>query len=143
MGPRYGGLQLKWIILSNNFFSLSSCAKPCLKFQIVLQGKVLRSEVKNMVKRFTDNGKAYFEFITSPGAEPTNNIAEQAIRFVVIDRFEAKSLMVNENRECAIAICGLAKLAIFTTNAHTKNECLLNQKTVIRSTEPPIFYRCC
>ena len=32
------------------------------------------------------NGSAYFEFITTPGIDPTNNVAEQAIRFVVIDR---------------------------------------------------------
>ena len=39
-----------------------------------------------MAKRFRDNGKAYFEFITTPGMGPTNNLAEQAVRFVVIDR---------------------------------------------------------
>ena len=27
-----------------------------------------------------------FQFLTTPGIEPTNNLAEQAIRFVVIDR---------------------------------------------------------
>src|SRR5712692_988084 len=32
------------------------------------------------------HGEAYFTFITTPGVEPTNNLAEQAIRFVVIDR---------------------------------------------------------
>jgi transposase len=41
---------------------------------------------QNMVKRFRKNGEAYFTFITQPGIEPTNNLAEQAIRFVVIDR---------------------------------------------------------
>jgi len=30
--------------------------------------------------------EAYFRFITTPGIDPTNNLAEQAIRFVVIDR---------------------------------------------------------
>ena len=29
---------------------------------------------------------SYFTFVTTPGVEPTNNLAEQAIRFVVIDR---------------------------------------------------------
>ena len=28
----------------------------------------------------------YFRFLTTPGVEPTNNLAEQAIRFVVLDR---------------------------------------------------------
>ena len=41
---------------------------------------------QNMAKRFRDHGEAYFTFITTPGVEPTNNLAEQAIRFVVIDR---------------------------------------------------------
>lgn len=36
--------------------------------------------------RFREHGEAYFRFITTPGIEPTNNLAEQAIRFVVIDR---------------------------------------------------------
>ena len=41
---------------------------------------------RNLAKRFRENGEAYFRFITTPGIEPTNNLAEQAIRFVVIDR---------------------------------------------------------
>ena len=41
---------------------------------------------QNMADRFRKHGKAYFQFITTPGGEPTNNLAEQAIRFVVIDR---------------------------------------------------------
>jgi transposase len=41
---------------------------------------------QNMEKRFRDHGAAYFRFVTTPGIEPTNNLAEQAIRFVVIDR---------------------------------------------------------
>jgi transposase len=41
---------------------------------------------RNMAKRFAQHGQAYFEFVTTPGVEPTNNLAEQAIRFVVIDR---------------------------------------------------------
>jgi transposase len=43
-------------------------------------------EAQNMAERFRKHGQAYFEFITTPGIEPTNNLAEQAIRFVVIDR---------------------------------------------------------
>ena len=41
---------------------------------------------QNMAKRFRQHGAAYFTFVTTPGIEPTNNLAEQAIRFVVIDR---------------------------------------------------------
>jgi len=44
------------------------------------------NEAQNMAKRFFKHGDSYFRFITTPGIEPTNNLAEQAIRFVVIDR---------------------------------------------------------
>jgi transposase len=43
-------------------------------------------EAHNLAKRFCKHGKAYFQFITTPDVSPTNNLAEQAIRFVVIDR---------------------------------------------------------
>jgi transposase len=39
-----------------------------------------------MAKRLQTYGASYFTFVTTPGVEPTNNLAEQAIRFVVIDR---------------------------------------------------------
>jgi transposase len=41
---------------------------------------------QNMAERFEQHGQAYFEFVTTPDVEPTNNLAEQAIRFVVLDR---------------------------------------------------------
>ena len=41
---------------------------------------------RNLAKRFEAHGESYFRFVTEPGVEPTNNLAEQAIRFVVIDR---------------------------------------------------------
>ena len=44
------------------------------------------AEVQNIADRFRHHGEAYFQFITTPGIEPTNNLAEQAIRFVAIDR---------------------------------------------------------
>jgi transposase len=42
--------------------------------------------IRNMAERFYKHGEAYFQFITTPGIEPTNNVAEQAMRFVVMDR---------------------------------------------------------
>jgi hypothetical protein len=39
-----------------------------------------------LAKRFRVYGHDYFTFITEPGIDPTNNVAEQAIRFCVIDR---------------------------------------------------------
>lgn len=44
------------------------------------------AEANNLAKRFEKHGESYLRFITTPGIEPTNNLAEQAIRFVVIDR---------------------------------------------------------
>jgi len=49
-------------------------------------GKELKRDAKNMADRFRKHGEAYFTFITTPGVDPTNNLAEQAIRFIVIDR---------------------------------------------------------
>jgi len=43
-------------------------------------------EAQNLAQRFHQHGREYLRFITTPGVEPTNNLAEQAIRFVVIDR---------------------------------------------------------
>lgn len=42
--------------------------------------------IETMADRFRRYGEEYFTFITTPGVDPTNNSAEQAIRFVVIDR---------------------------------------------------------
>ena len=39
-----------------------------------------------LARRFEEHGDDYLRFLTTPGLEPTNNIAERAIRFVVIDR---------------------------------------------------------
>lgn len=83
------------------------------------KGKVEKREVKNMVKRFVDHGKSYFEFITSPSVEPTNNSAEQAIRFVVIDRIvtqgtrSIKGRTANERLWTVIATCSLQGKSAF------------------------------
>jgi len=45
-----------------------------------------RPKELNMAERFRRHGDAYFRFITTPGMELTNNLAEQALRFVVIQR---------------------------------------------------------
>ncbi len=43
-------------------------------------------EAHNLAQRFRENADSYFRFITEPRVEPTNNLAEQAIRFVAIHR---------------------------------------------------------
>jgi transposase len=45
-----------------------------------------RTEARNMAERLRKHGHEYFTFITTPTIDPTNNCAEQAIRFVVIHR---------------------------------------------------------
>jgi len=43
-------------------------------------------ESENMADRFYKHTESYFRFISEPNVEPTNNLAEQAIRFVAIHR---------------------------------------------------------
>jgi transposase len=43
-------------------------------------------EAGNLADRFVTHMDSYFRFITTPQVEPTNNLAEQAIRFVAIHR---------------------------------------------------------
>ncbi|MEA3380436.1 MAG: IS66 family transposase [Pseudomonadota bacterium] len=82
-------------------------------------GKEEKREAKNMANRFRKHGKAYFEFITTPGMEPTNNVAEQAIRFIVIDRHvtqgtrSVKGRQSNERLWTVIATCSLQGRSAF------------------------------
>ena len=68
-------------------------------------------EAQNLAERFHRHGAAYFCFITTPGIEPTNNLAEQAIRFVVLDRLVTQGTRsVRGRRWCeriwtAVATC--------------------------------------
>lgn len=43
-------------------------------------------EANNLGERFCNHFDSFFSFITTPGIDPTNNLAEQAIRFVAIHR---------------------------------------------------------
>lgn len=43
-------------------------------------------EARDLAKRFAEQADSYFRFITEPDVDPTNNLAEQAIRFVAIHR---------------------------------------------------------
>jgi transposase len=83
------------------------------------KGKEEKREAQNMANRFRLYGKAYFEFITTPGIDPTNNVAEQAIRFVVIDRHvtqgtrSIKGRQSNERLWTVIATCSLQGRSAF------------------------------
>lgn len=82
-------------------------------------GKEQKREAFNMAKRFRENGKAYFEFITTPGIGPTNNLAEQAVRFVVIDRRitqgtrSEKGRATNERLWTVVGTCALQGRSAF------------------------------
>jgi hypothetical protein len=82
-------------------------------------GKEQKREAKNMANRFRKHGKAYFEFITTPGIDPTNNVAEQAIRFVVIDRHVTQGTRSKKGRSSCerlwtvIATCSLQGRSAF------------------------------
>ena len=75
---------------------------------------------RNLAKRFETHGESYFRFVTTPGVEPTNNLAEQAIRFVVIDRLITQGTRSEAgNRWCeriwtVIATCARQGRSVFS-----------------------------
>jgi transposase len=90
-------------------------------------------EAQNLAKRFRLHGTAYFQFITTPGIEPTNNLAEQAIRFVVLDRLVTQGTRSDRGRRwceriwTATATCAQQGRSVFhylrdTLSAHLRGE---------------------
>ena len=90
------------------------------------------SEAQNMANRFRQYGREYFTFITTPGIDPTNNLAEQAIRFCVIDRHVTQGTRSPRGREwceriwTAAATCKLQNRSLYdflleAINAHFEN----------------------
>ncbi len=73
----------------------------------------------NMAERFYHHGEAYFQFITHPQIDPTNNVAEQAMRFIVIDRHVTQGTRSARGREICerlwtvMATCALHKRSPF------------------------------
>ncbi len=72
--------------MGKNAFRKALCDQRKTIIRIAIRGAPDTQNARRIVKRFEKHGAAYFQFITTPGMEPTNNLAEQAIRFVVIDR---------------------------------------------------------
>ena len=74
---------------------------------------------RNMANRFRKHGEAYFTFITTPGMEPTNNCAEQAIRFVVMYRHSSqgtrseKGIIACERFFTVVASCLLQGRSVY------------------------------
>jgi hypothetical protein len=76
-------------------------------------------EAKNMADRFIKFGESYFTFITTPGIDPTNNIAEQAIRFIVMYRHVSQGTRSTLGREACeklwtvIATCAMQGRSVY------------------------------
>lgn len=76
-------------------------------------------EVSNMAQRFRNHGQAYFTFITTPEIGPTNNAAEQALRFVVMDRRATQGTRSHKGRAfceriwTVVGTCRMNKRSIF------------------------------
>jgi len=75
--------------------------------------------IYNLAERFYHHGQAYFQFITTPGIDPTNNVVEQAMRFVVIDRHitqgtrSARGRRICERLWTVMATCALHQRSPF------------------------------
>jgi transposase len=75
--------------------------------------------IVNLVNRFERYGEGYFRFVTCPGVEPTNNSAEQAMRFVVMDRHMTQGTRSLRGRDCCariwtvMATCALQQRSSF------------------------------
>ena len=73
----------------------------------------------DMAERFAKHGDAYFQFITHPDIDPTNDVVEQAMRFVVIDRHVTQGTRSAREREICerlwtvMATCALHRRSSF------------------------------
>lgn len=76
-------------------------------------------EAQNMADRFVKYGESYFTFITTPGMSPTNNVAEQAIRFIVIYRHVSQGTRSIDGRNVCekiwtvIASCAMQNKSVY------------------------------
>ena len=77
-------------------------------------------EAQNIARRFSLHGDSYLRFIEHPELEPTNNLAEQAIRFVVLDRAVTQGTRSENGRNwserawTANATCSMRKYSLFS-----------------------------
>jgi transposase len=75
--------------------------------------------IDNLAHRFCLHGEGYFHFITHPEIQPTNNSAEQAMRFVVMDRHMTQGTRSQRGRDfcerlwTVIATCSLQKRSAY------------------------------
>jgi transposase len=75
--------------------------------------------IQTLVKRFAQHGEGYFQFIIHPEIAPTNNTAEQAMRFVVMDRHVTQGTRSPQGRQVCerlwtvIATCAVQQRSAF------------------------------
>jgi transposase len=91
---------------------------PILQPRRYPHGKVHRL-IENLCHRFCLHGEGYFHFITHPQIQPTNNSAEQAMRFVVMDRHMTQGTRSQRGRDfcerlwTVLATCSLQKRSAY------------------------------
>jgi transposase len=106
--------------LTEEVFAARLCAAREQVLQAGLNQVPPTRHSQNMARRFRKHGEAYFTFITTPGVEPTNNLAEQAIRFVVIDRLITQGTRSESGRRWSeriwtvIATCAQQGESVYT-----------------------------
>jgi transposase len=78
-----------------------------------------RPGVRDLRNRFKLHAKQFFTFVTTPGIEPTNNLTEQAIRYIVIDRKVTQGTRGNNGQRWSeriwtvLSTCGLQQRSAF------------------------------
>ena len=85
--------------MGQNAFAKAMRDQRRLILDAAIRGAPETRHARNIAVRFEKHGDAYFQFITTPGLEPTNNLAEQAIRFVVIDRHITQGTRAERGRQ--------------------------------------------
>ncbi len=95
-----------------------AAVQPLLHSRRYPRGQVHRL-IENLALRFAHHGEGYFRFISSPDVQPTNNCAEQAMRFVVMDRHVTQGTRSQRGRTfceriwTVMATCALQKRSAF------------------------------
>ena len=108
----------------DQFASKKSFRRELAKIRNALVGDAIvhlpnTREAGNLADRFVDHYDSYFRFITTPSVQPTNNLAEQAIRFVAIHRRITHGTRGETGRRwceriwTAIATCGQQGRSVF------------------------------
>jgi hypothetical protein len=79
------------------FLQLEACGNEFVRYAIEEAPNV--RQCQNMAKRFREYGHYYLTFIYHLNIAPTNNAAEQAIRYLVIDRLVTQGTRSEKGRK--------------------------------------------